>query len=266
MKLIVAVVVGLAVLVLFGAPANAEPVPDRVTGIWSLADCGGEGLTVIVNPRAALMVEVEAGKSRVAVAGAEWFGESIVLTTGDDGGEVVLPPMEGLNRCESAPQALTFMFAETVAVFKQFDEIEEHCRIADGIGLRCAAAAFDMIDITEDGVFSRAELSRAIRAAGFFLGYHIETEGHAGEFVPLEKLYLVQFAATAFGPLVAANLIDSYDFDGDGFLSLAELMQDRAPEEGFEGIAATLLGEASPAIASTLMESLTGAFDLFGLK
>ena len=266
MKLIVSVAAGLATLVLFSTPANAEPVPDRATGIWSLADCGGDGLTVIVNPRGALMVEVEAGNARVAVAGAEWFGQSIVLTAGDDGGEVVLPPMESLNRCDSAPKALAFMFAETVAVFKRFDEIEEHCSVADGVGLRCAAAAFDMIDITGDGVFSRAELSRAIRAAGFFLGYHIETEGHAGEFVPLEKLYLVQFAATAFGPLVATNLIDSYDFDGDGFLSLAELMQDRVPEEGFEGIAATLLGEASPAIASTLMESLTGALDLLGLR
>lgn len=255
---------GFAALVLFATPAHAEPVPDHATGIWSAGSCGEDGLTVIVNPRGALMVEVEAGKSRVAVAAAEWFSESIVLTTGDEGGEFLLPPMERLERCDTAPASLALMFAETITVFKRFDEIDEYCRGKDRIGLGCVSAAFEMIDITDDGVFSRAELSRAIRAAGFFLGYHIATEERSGAFVPVEDLYLVQIAATAFGPLIATNLIDSYDFDGDGFLSLGELMQDRAPEEGFEGIAVTLLGEASPAMVSTLMESLTGAFDLFG--
>ena len=266
MKLIVSVTVGLAALLWSATLSAAESVPDHATGIWSVSDCGGDGLSVIVNPGGALMLETEKGKARVALVAAEWTGESIVLISGGGDSEIVLPPIGSLQRCTSAPASLSFMFAETVAVFKRFDQIEEHCRSSEGIGLLCVAAAFEMIDITDDGVFSRAELSRAIRAGGFFLGYHLATDGRPGEFVPVEELYLVQLAVTAFGPLVATNLIDSYDFDGDGFLSLDELMQDRAPEEGFAGIAATLLGEASPAMLSTFMDSLSGAFDLFGLK
>ena len=269
MRLIVSVIAGLATLVLWGTTsAGTEPVPDRATGIWSVAECGGDSLTIIVNPRGALLVEAREGKSHVAVATAEWIDDddSIILTTEGDHGELMLPPMESLERCDSAPASLALMFAETISVFKRFDEIDEHCRGGEGITFRCVASAFDMIDITGDGVFSRAEISRAIRAASFFLGYHFATDGRPGAFVPLEELYLVQVAASAFGPLVATNLIDSYDFDGDGFLSLDELMQDRVPEEGFEGVAMTLLGEASPAMVSTLIETLSGAFDLFGLK
>ena len=70
-------------------------------------------------------------------------------------------------------------------------------------------------------------------------------------FLPLEELYFAQVAAAALGPFVATNLIDSYDFDGDGFLSLAELMQDRSPEKGFEGaLAGVASGMAPEALAA----------------
>ena len=204
----------------------------------------------------------ETGNARVAVASAEWVGGSIVLTTKLDGGEILLPPLGDLKRCTSPPASLAITFAETLAIFQRLDEIGTHC--GDRINLRCLADAAEIIDVTDDGLFSKAEISRAIRAAGFFIGYSIATDGKTDPFVPLEELYLAQLGATALGPLVATNIIDSYDFDGDGFLSLDELMQDRIPEEGLERSAATLLAEASPAVVSTLLESLFRAFDLLG--
>ena len=265
MKAIVAVAASLVAVLLWGTPAFAERVPERAIGIWSVAECDGDGLTVIVNRGGALVVEGGAGETgnvRVAVASAEWIGGSIVLTTKLDGEDILLPPLDDLKRCVSPPASLAVAFAETLAVFQRLDKIGTHCR--DGVDLRCLVDAAEIIDVTDDGLFSKAEISRAIRAAGFFIGYRIATEETTDPFVPLEKLYLAQLGATALGPLVATNIIDSYDFDGDGFLSLDELMQDRVPEEGLEGVAATLLGEASPAVVSTLLESVSGAFDLMG--
>ena len=43
-KRVVFLTVSLAVLVLSGLSLEAEPVPKRATGIWSLGPCGGDGL------------------------------------------------------------------------------------------------------------------------------------------------------------------------------------------------------------------------------
>ena len=261
-KRAVSLAVGLAAVALSGPPAEAEPVPGHAAGIWGLAGCGGDGLTVLVNSSAALMVESEGGKTQVALAAAEWAAGSLALTM--DGGEevLVLPPLGSLERCAALPGSLPMLFAEAVAVFRRLDELDALCRGKDGVGARCIAAAFDLIDVSGDGRFSQAEISRALRAAAFFIGHRMVAAEKSMSFVPLEDLYVAQLVATALGPVVAANLIASHDYDGDGLVSPGELMQDRRPEEGLDGVVAGVAAGMAPEALSAIMKSVSGLFGL----
>ena len=262
---------GLMLLVLSSVPAGAAPVPDRATGIWGLGDCGSTALTVLVHTTGALVIETEDQKSYVALARAEWTAGSLVLTP-EGADDMVLPPLTQFQRCDFLPTSMSVPFAEAIAVFKRMDEVEAACLGEATNVARCIAVAFDVVDVTGNGLFSQAELSRGLRAAGFFLGYHWAvdqqresadagaTRGHA--FVPLEKLYVGQFAGMALGPFIAGNLIQSYDFDGDGFLSLGEVMQDRIPETGLQGALANTALQLSPAALSAFLKSLAAGFNL----
>ena len=258
MKVFMCLAVVIAIAVSVTQPSAAEPVPDRATGIWSIAGCGGDGLTVLVDNNAALMFETGGEQTNVAMARAEWLVDSVVLTTEGEVGELVLPPLDGLRRCSVLPGGFSLMFAESVAMLRQFDEIETRCTGEEMAAAQCVALAFEFTDVSEDGVFSRAELSRIVRAASFFIGYSINVKETQDSYVPLEKLSVAWFAASVLGPLVASNLIDSYDFDGDGRLSLKELLQDRSPEQGIEGVAAGLAAKVPPEMMSRLTRTVNG--------
>lgn len=263
----------IVVLALSGSSSKATPVPDRVTGIWSLGDCAAAALTVLVNSTGALVVETEGAAAHVAVVEAEWIHDSFVLTVRGNNDDMMLPPLEQFQRCTFLPPSVSVPFAKAVAVFKRLDKIEAACMGEETNVARCMAVAFDMIDVTGDGLFSHAELSRGLRAAAFFVGYRwaadqqqeaaVDTEATRWPaFVPLEKLYVGQFVGTALGPIVASNLLQSYDYDGDGFLSLAELMHDRVPETGLQGALAKTALQMSPAAVSAFMKSLAAGFNL----
>lgn len=240
----------------------AEPVPDRAYGVWSVGNCNGDNFTFLVNSRLAILIETRAGKTKLAVGAADWAAGSFILTPEGEDNELILPPLENLRRCESLPGITPVLFAEAIAVFGRLDELGAACGGENGVTAQCIAVAFDLVDITGDGKFSKAEISRAIRAAGFFIGYFMVAENSWTAFVPLEELFLAQIAAAALGPFVATNLIDSYDFGGDGFLSLAELMQDRSPEKGFEGALAGVASGMEPETLAPVMKSIAGILEM----
>lgn len=257
--------VGLAALALSGWPARAEPVPERATGIWSVAECGGDGLAMLVSSNDAVLVESWASRNWVALATVEWVAGSHVFTIKGEPGETVTPPINSLARCKVLPGLFPFLFADAVAIFKRWGDIDAHCMGEEGVGARCIATAFDIIDVSGDGTFSRAELSRAVRAAGFFIGHRTVAKEKGYSFVPLDDLLVVQLAASAIGPFIADNLIESYDYDGDGFLAPGELLQDRSPEEGFEGFVAGVATEMAPEAMAALLKtvsSMVGVLDV----
>ena len=261
MRFVVFLAVAIVIAVSAVQPSAAEPtvpVPDRATGIWSTAECGGDDLTVLVDKKAALMFETRGKQTRVAMVRAEWLVGSVVLTMDDNGGEFVLPPLDGLQRCSVLPVGFSLMFAESVSVLRAFNEIETKCAGKEVAATQCIALVSELIDVSEDGVFSRAELSRAVRAASFFIGYWINVEEMQDPLVPVEKLSLAWLTASVLGPLVATNLIHSYDFDGDGRLSLKELLQDRSPEHGIEGVADGLAVMVPLGIKSDLIKTVNG--------
>ena len=247
----------LVMLPFFGKSAGAEPVPKHATGVRSIGECGVDGLSVLVNSTAAIMVESEEARTRVALGTAESVAGTLVVTT-PDGGELILPPLRDLRQCGVLPGLLPVLFAEAVTVFGKLDEVDRLCEGAERNVSRCVSVVFDIIDVTDDGRFSKAEISRAIRAAGFFIGYQRLSSERADPFVPLEDMIIVQLATSALGPFVADNLIGSYDYDGDGFVSPAELLQDRNPEKGFERILTGLSAQMAPEALATLLKAVSG--------
>ena len=245
------------------SPAAAGPVPERATGIWSVGKCGGAALTLLVGSNDALIFEPRGNRIDMAMARAEWFEGAILVTVYGEREETILPPLDDMKRCKAPPIRFSLMFAESAAVFRRLSEIEKRCADGKGGGSRCAGYVFDLFDISDDGKFSKAEISRAIRAASLFVGYRMAVSETGKASVPLEQLSIAWVAASLLGPTVAANLIDSYDFDGDGFLSPKELLQDRPPAAGIEGVAAGLAANLPPKMISGLMKSMSGLF--FGL-
>ena len=247
----------LVMLPFFGNSAGAEPVPKHATGVRSIGECGVDGLSVLVNSTAAVMVESVEAKTWVALGAAESVAGSVVVTTAH-GDEFILPPSRELRQCSVLPGLLPVLFAEAVTVFGRLDEVDRLCEGAERNVSRCVSVVFDIIDVTDDGRFSKAEISRAIRAAGFFIGYQRLSSERSDPFVPLEDMVIVQLATSALGPFVADNLIGSYDYDGDGFVSPAELLQDRNPEKGFERILAGLSTQMAPEALATLLKAVSG--------
>ena len=259
MKLAVALAAGIAAFAMPGGPVRADPVPERATGIWSVGrECAGEAPVAMVNPRTALMFERRNGRPAVAFAKAEWIAGSLVLSLEHGAGEVLLPPLGSLAKCEALPGLMPVAFAEAVAMFRRFGDIDEFCLREGGPGPRCVAVGFELIDITGDGRLSRAEIARAIRAAAFFVGHRLIADRQGTAFVPVEELLPAWLAGSALGPVIAGNLVGSHDYDHDGLLSLGELMQDRTPEEGLEGALAAMAAEIAPEALSAVMRSATG--------
>lgn len=248
---------GLVVLLLSGSSSTAELAPEQATGIWSTAGCGKDGLTLLVNSRHALMIEGEGLATRVAVVPVEWVGGSLILRVKGEAHERVLS-VDSLKPCDALPGAMSLLLADVVTIFGQLEDFVTLCRRTDGITTQCVTAVTDLIDVSGNGIFSRAELRQAMRAAGFFIAYQGIADRQQEAFVSLDKLLVAQLAASAVGPFVVAHLIGSYDSDGDDAVSPEELLQGRSPEQALQDILTGLAAKAPPAVVSLLVGSIPG--------
>ena len=257
MNLSVFLLVGFVVLALSGPPSAAEPEPERATGIWSTTDCGSGGLTLLVNARAALMIQGQALETTVAIVPAKWTDEVIILKIqGEARNRRLL--LDNLKRCDALPGSLSVLLADVVAVFGQLGIVVALCRDLESVTAECVTTVVDLIDVSGDGALSRSELRQAMRTAGFFIAYGGLAARHRDAFVSLDNLLIAQLAAAALGPFIVDHLLDAYDSDGDAAVSLEELLQDRSPEQAARGILAELLAKAPPAVASVLLKSIQG--------
>jgi len=257
MKWTVFLITGLAVFAGSGSSSPAEVVPQRAAVIWNTAECGKEGLTLLVNSRIALMVEWEGLATSVAVVPAEWVGESIMLRVKGEAHERVLH-LDDLKQCDDLPGSMSLLFTDVIAVFDGLDDLVALCRGLAEVTASCAAAVADLVDRTNDGVFSHDELRQAMRVASFFIAYRGITVGQGKAFVTLEQLLVAQLAASVMGPIVVTRLIDLYDANGDGVLSPEELMKGQDPEQAVQRILANLVAKTPPPVAAMLMKSIPG--------
>ena len=257
MNLPVFLLVGFAALAWPGLPSAAAPEPERAAGIWSTTDCGSGGLTLLVNARAALMIQGQGLETTIAIVPAAWTDEAIILKIkGDARNRSLL--LDNLKQCGALPGSMSVVLADVVTVFGQLGGIVALCKDLENITMECVTTVVDLIDGNGDGALSRPELRRAMRTAGFFIAYGGLAARHRQAFVSLDNLLIAQLAAAALGPFVVDHLLDAYDSDGDDAVSLEELLQDRSPDQTARSILAELLAKAPPAVASVLLKSMAG--------
>lgn len=238
---------------LLAVPAAGQPTafaPD-LRGTWALGDCAAPAALLHVTARSVARLP-EAGAqqwsrfSRFAardgwtLAFAAGATQSrVLLRQRADGGLDLADPREKLldeelpgdspissfTRCAAPPAAMTALHGEGLAFAGALDGIEAACTAGAAAGQEaCLAALLAHADVTRDGKLTVAEIARLARGAAWAV--------LTGEGVSLEELAAGIGAAGLAGIGLGHLMVASYDYDGDGRIAAAELLQDRAPVMG----------------------------------
>lgn len=235
-------------------PAGAQGmIPAAAQGLWANGACTDPGALLFLTGRYwALLPKQgpqelwrvartgEAGGFTLAVADDADQTRLIIRaqgtqletrTPGPKQPDDVIPgdaPATQWARCPAIAGSLAALHGEGLSFLGALDGLESACGAEDAGA--CMTAIFAWADVTRDGVLSPAELARLVRGAT-----HMAMLATGAELDALAAA----LGAGALGGLVVAQLfIGSYDYDGSGSLSQAEMLQDRAPMPGLAGPAA----------------------------
>lgn len=260
-------------LSLLALPALGQGVPTPLRGAWYAGDCADPAAMLVLTARAAARVEAEAparlyrfsttGQAAGYTLGVGVGSEAprLMFRAAPEGLETIEPDpktrddrlpgearAETWRRCPAPPPAIAALHGEGVAFLTALEHLEAAC--GAGTPGACAEALIRQGDVSGDGKLSPAELARLVRGAAWVLAVQ---EGGT------QDVLAAAVGGGALGGILAARLlVESLDYDGDGRLSLEEVLQDRAG--GFAGSAGTESGRP------LRMEGLTeGAGMLRGL-
>jgi hypothetical protein len=214
-----------------------------------------------------MIIDTRGAETTVTIGPAQWAGSAAMLTRPE--GVLLLPATATLNRCAALPAAAYATFGEAITAFGTFDAVTQRCVGASARS--CIGAVFAAIDISNDRRLSVAEVNRAFRAAGFFLAYEAivgsrtDTRGDplARLRVNLMELSASTLIASFGGPFVTSTVMAAYDYNGDGFLSIEEILQDRGPLEAIP-VAPGMTAVAAHAGLQTIMRMLPGMASQIG--
>jgi hypothetical protein len=230
-------------LTLLAAPAFGQSVPAPLRGAWYAGDCADPAAMLVLTARAAARVEAEAearlfrfattgsaaGYTLGAAVGAE--APRLLFRAAPEGLETIEPDPttrddrlpgearpETWRRCPAPPPAIAALHGEGVAFLASLEHLEAAC--GAGTPGACAEALIRQGDVSGDGKLSPAELARLVRGAAWVLAVQ---EGGT------QDVLAAAVGGGALGGILAARLlVESLDYDGDGRLSLEEVLQDRA--------------------------------------
>jgi hypothetical protein len=244
---------------LFALPASAQTpaapaaIPEAAQGLWANGTCADPAALLFLTGRYWALLPKEGPQEMWRVARTASQG-GFTLAVADDADQTRLilradgqrletrtpgvkqpddaipgdAPATQWARCQALPAALAGLHGEGLSFLGALDGIEAAC--ANGEVAGCVGAVFAWADVTRDGVLSPAEIARLVRGAT-----HMAMLATGAE---LDTL-VGAIGAGALGGIAAAYaLIASYDYDGSGSLSQAELLQDRSPMPGLSGPAA----------------------------
>jgi hypothetical protein len=226
---------------LLAAPLAAQEVPAPLRGAWFGGECGDPRAMLAFTGRTAAIIEGEepsrlfrftetrmvAGYTLGVATGAE--APRLMFRAAPDGLETIEPEPKtrddrlpgdaapvAWRRCDAPPAALAALHGEGIAFMAALEEMEAACA---GPPADCVAAIVRQGDVSGDGVLTPAELARLARGAAWLVAVQ---EGAT------QDTLAGAVGAGALGGILAARLlVESLDYDGDGKLSAAELMQDR---------------------------------------
>ena len=252
------------------ATGSCGRCPSRFRGIHGTADASGsctlDHPLLLLSASTAVYISESDGRTKVIIGDAFWSDDAGLLARGDDFS--ILPAIDALDQCSVLPPALQAGYGETFAIFDGIDDLRAQC--ADGRATSCVEQLFSLLDVSPDRRLSPAEISRGLRAVGMFLAYEAiaarqrsqagETGSLADAVVPLDTLFGTTFALGVAAPFVTTSLLSSYDFNADGFLSVAEVLQDREnlDIDALSVIIASRFGEDGiRSVLSVLIASMT---------
>jgi hypothetical protein len=240
----------LLAVALLASPAAAQPlpgVPEPLRGAWFAGDCADPQAMLVLTGRAAARVDAEtpAQLFRFRTMG-ETAGYTLGTATGPEASRLMFRQApEGLEtiepdpktrddrlpgdaspqvwrRCAAPPAALAALHGEGIAFLAALEHLEAAC----GAGARqvtpnaCAEAILQQGDVSGDGLLTSAELARLARGAAWVAA----AQGGATQ----DEMAGAVGAGALAGTLAARLMLENLDYDGDGKLSAAELLQDRA--------------------------------------
>lgn len=232
----------LAALLFVAAPAMAQGVPGALRGSWAAGSCVAPEALLHVTARGVVRLPAS-GPARLVRFRAlrDQDGWTLGTGVGAEAPRVMLrPTADGLDlaepdaklrddrlpgatpvtrwlRCQAGSVGLALLHGEGLAFLATLERLESVCRA--GPMAICIGGLIAEVDVSSDGLLSVAEVARLLRGATWALavqqGSEPEAIAAAGG--------LGSIAALAAARLVVA----SFDYDGDGRLSAAELSQDR---------------------------------------
>jgi hypothetical protein len=236
------------ILTVFAPWAQAENVPEPIQGIWATPNCNTAADTLVFfNGFYLWLGEDETTLTGLALADAQ--PEGFIRLEETDGypnffqvlpdgrlREAFLPddaewsavpnedwPSTDYESCARLPRDKVMLHGEALALLSVANEAQAVCRSDQAA---CATTLFSGIDVTGDGNLSGAELARLLRVGGYLAAVS-EDNGASND-----DLAAVLAASLPVAPLVAAALVNSFDYDDSGTLSLVEISQDRATAMG----------------------------------
>lgn len=231
-------------LALVPALGFSEEVPDAMTGIWATPDCGSPTDTLVIYQSFYLWL----GKDETALTGLTlpqsqpdgWIrleesdGYPNFFQTLPDGrlresflpddAELTAVPSDqwqttDYESCSNAlPRSQVLLHGEPVALLQVASRAQTLCQTNREA---CANQLFAGMDVSGDGNLSTAEIARLVRVAAYVAAVSEDTPAQNDE------LAGVLAATLPLGPLMASAIINSFDYDDNGVVSLAELSQDR---------------------------------------
>ncbi len=148
------------------------------------------------------------------------------------------------RRCPSIPSRLAVLHGEGLSFLAALDGMEAACA---GENLpSCLDAVWNWADVTRDGSLTAAELARLTRGLAYAV---MLSEG-----AEANELAAALGAGALGGVAVGWALIANVDYDGSATITKAELLQDRFPPPGLDGLRAA--APLAPARAATLSDGL----------
>jgi hypothetical protein len=248
----------------------APPLPERYTGVWVQGDCDDATRVRLVNSLGIIDILEHDGEPHLQITAIEATtpeSDHVRVDLRTNGGDLVesrLAVTDGrlggfYRRCDAPPPPTLWALGEVVTLFEVAGELHRRCR--GDSGARCVLDAFRALDVSDDGVLREAEIARVLRVAGFFVGY-ATTETNL---VAARRMLMPSAVGGMLAPTVAAGMVANYDYDGDGGLTLDELLEDRGDRAG----ALAALASAETVAADLSLDAAVGfmrelAAPLFG--
>jgi hypothetical protein len=204
---------------------------------------------------------------RVNVLETTWIDGSVFLRGGPENRIALLADVDALVRCDALPANLQLFFGEALAVYRDLRVVADVCAAEER---SCAASVFRTIDVSEDGRLSEAELVRLLRVGILAARFLVDIDGPSASATGGANLLESGaelgggvgggLLASLLAPTLLGNVFLSYDFDGDGFLSPEELLQDRESLDVRalieDGLGPITLGDAERRLADELSGAL----------